>query len=258
MKTFSSRLIALRKERQMTQSNLAKAIHKTRSTVSGYETEGKEPDYETLCSLAEYFGVSTDYLLGIDDCRTHSEAVFINDTRNFKRHYDNLPPLIKQTAAKMYDSFYVLLSCDMMKNDEECLELYSDLFSLLQDSRAKIHNVIDSCDGQVTDPLLLSDLINLQNSLKNKLCTILDKLLQVDIDRAFEVKKEDTKYSEQKDVLDYIRFKKCRRPEAKGLKELDTEIMEQNISRAAFTPSVPDFTDESEEFMNKKNSPSKD
>lgn len=64
--------------------------------------------------------------------------------------------------------------------------------------------------------------------------------------------------SEQKDVLDYIRFKKHRRPQAKGLKELDAEIMEQNLSRAAFTPSVPDFTDENEEFMNKKNSPSKD
>ena len=198
MKTFSSRLIALRKERQMTQSDLAKAIHKTRSTVSGYETEGKEPDYEMLCSLAEYFGVSTDYLLGIDDCRTHSEAVFINDTKSFKRHYDGLPPLVKQTVAKMYDSFYVLLSRDMMKNNEERLALYSDLFSLLQDSRAKIRNAIDSCGGQVTDPLLLSDLMNLQNSLKNEVCAVLDKLMQADIDTAFEVKKEDLEYSERK------------------------------------------------------------
>lgn len=198
MKTFSSRLIALRKERQMTQSDLAKAIHKTRSTVSGYETEGKEPDYEMLCSLAEYFGVSTDYLLGIDDCRTHSEAVFINDTKNFKRHYDSLPPLVKQTVAKMYDSFYVLLSRDMMKNNEERLVLYSDLFSLLQDSRAKIRNAIDSCGGQVTDPLLLSDLMNLQNSLKNEVCAVLDKLMQADIETAFEVKKEDLEYSERK------------------------------------------------------------
>lgn len=198
MKTFSSRLIALRKERQMTQSDLAKAIRKTRSTVSGYETEGKEPDYEMLCSLAEYFGVSTDYLLGIDDCRTHSEAVFINDTKNFKRHYDSLPPLVKQTVAKMYDSFYVLLSRDMMKNNEERLALYSDLFSLLQDSRAKIRNAIDSCGGQVTDPLLLSDLMNLQNSLKNEVCAVLDKLMQADIDTAFEVKKEDLEYSERK------------------------------------------------------------
>lgn len=198
MQTFSSRLIALRKERQMTQADLAKAIHKTRSTVSGYETEGKEPDYEMLCSLAEYFGVSTDYLLGRADTRTHSEAVFINDTKNFKKHYDGLPPLVKQTVAKMYDSFYVLLSRDMVKNNEERLQLYSELFALLQGCRAKIRNAIDSCDGQVTDPLLLSDLMSLQNSLKNDVCALLDKLMQADIDTAFEVKKDDLAYSERK------------------------------------------------------------
>lgn len=198
MQSFSTRLIALRKERQMTQADLAKAIHKTRSTVSGYETEGKEPDYEMLCSLAEYFGVSTDYLLGRVDARSHSEAVFINDTKNFKKHYDGLPPLLKQTVAKMYDSFYVLLSRDMVKNNEERLQLYSELFALLQDSRAKIRNAIDSCDGQVTDPLLLSDLMSLQNSLKNDVCASLDKLMQADIDTAFEVKKDDLEYSERK------------------------------------------------------------
>lgn len=198
MQSFSTRLIALRKERQMTQADLAKAIHKTRSTVSGYETEGKEPDYEMLCSLAEYFGVSTDYLLGRADTRTHSEAVFINDTKNFKKHYDGLPPLVKQTVAKMYDSFYVLLSRDMVKNNEERLQLYSELFALLQDSRAKIRNAIDSCDGQVTNPLLLSDLMFLQNSLKNDVCALLDKLMQADIDTAFEVKKDDLAYSEGK------------------------------------------------------------
>lgn len=198
MQSFSTRLIALRKERQMTQADLAKAIHKTRSTVSGYETEGKEPDYEMLCSLAEYFGVSTDYLLGRVDARSHSEAVFINDTKNFKKHYDGLPPLLKQTVAKMYDSFYVLLSRDMVKNNEERLQLYSELFALLQDSRAKIRNAIDSCDGQVTDPLLLSDLMSLQNSLKNDVCALLDKLMQADVDTAFEVKKDDLGYSERK------------------------------------------------------------
>lgn len=198
MEKFSQRLIALRKERNMTQSDLAKAIHKTRSTVSGYETEGKEPDYGMLCSLAAFFGVSTDYLLGVDDTRTHSEAVFINDTKNFKRHYDALPPLVKQSVAKMYDSFYVLLSRDMMKNNEERLGLYEELFSVLQRSRAQIRNSIDACDGQVTDPLLLSDLMSAQNSLKNDVCALLDKLLQADIDTAFEVKKDDLGLSDKK------------------------------------------------------------
>lgn len=195
---FSSRLVALRKERQMTQSDLANALHKTRSTISGYETEGKEPDYEMLCSLAKYFGVTTDYLLGAADNRTHSEVVFINDTNNFKRHYDNLPPLLKQTVAKMYDSFYLLLSRDMQKNNAGRLEVYAELFSLLQSSRAEIRKTIDSCDGQVGDPLLLSDLIALQNSLKTDVAAVLDKLMQADIDTAFEVKKGDLTSSERK------------------------------------------------------------
>lgn len=186
---FSSRLVALRKERQMTQSDLAKALHKTRSTISGYETEGKEPDYEMLCALAKYFGVTTDYLLGAAENRTESEVVFINDTNNFKCHYDALPPLTKQTVAKMYDSFYLLLSRDMQNNNAGRLEVYAELFALLQSSRAEIRRLIDSCNGQVTDPLLLSDLMSLQNGLKTDMAALLDKLMQADVDTAFEVKK---------------------------------------------------------------------
>ena len=64
MQKFSTRLISLRKEHGMTQKDLAQLIQKKRSTVSGYETEGKEPDLETVCFLASHFDVSTDYLLG--------------------------------------------------------------------------------------------------------------------------------------------------------------------------------------------------
>lgn len=34
------------------------------STISQYETGKRQPDYETLLKLSEYFGVSVDYLLG--------------------------------------------------------------------------------------------------------------------------------------------------------------------------------------------------
>ena len=198
MKIFSQRLIALRKERDMTQADLAKAIHKTRSTVSGYETEGKEPDYEMLCSLAQFFGVSVDYLLGVEDSRTHSDVFFVNDSINFKKHYDALPVLLRMRVAKIYDDFYLLLHKDMVKHSEERLALYGELFSVLQSNRAEIRKAVDSCDGQVTDPLLLSNLMALQNTLKNDVAALLDKLLQADIDTAFEVKKDDLAFSEKK------------------------------------------------------------
>lgn len=91
MQKFSNRLISLRKEHGLTQEELAKIIKKTRSSVSGYETEGKEPDLETVCLMANYFGVSTDYLLGYSDRPSHTEDVFYNDTVNFKKHFENLP-----------------------------------------------------------------------------------------------------------------------------------------------------------------------
>ncbi len=68
--TFAERLKQLRKEKGLTQEELALIISKNRSTVAGYETERKEPDHETLKKLADYFEISVDYLLGRTDIRT--------------------------------------------------------------------------------------------------------------------------------------------------------------------------------------------
>lgn len=194
---FANRLVALRKGRQMTQSDLAKALNKSRSTISGYEIEGKEPDYAALVAIAKYFGVTTDYLLGASDCPTHSEAVFINDTQNFKKHYESLPPLMKQSVAKLYDNFYLLLSRDMQLHNAERLDVYGELFSALRSGRSEIRKSIDKCGGQVTDPLLLSDLMALQSGLKNEVAALLDKLMQADIDTAFKVKKGEIGLSDK-------------------------------------------------------------
>ena len=103
MSRFSNRLISLRKEQKMTQSDLAKLLGKQRSTVSGYETDGKEPDFDTLCTLADHFEVSVDYLLGRDDERRHADVVFRNDNANFKRHYDALPADLKPVVTEILD-----------------------------------------------------------------------------------------------------------------------------------------------------------
>ena len=122
----------------------------------------------------------------------------MNDSINFKKHYDALPPLLRHKVAQIYDSFYLLLNRDMVKQNEDRLALCGELMSVLQSGRAEIKKAVDSCDGQVTDPLLLSNLMALQNTLKNDVCALLDKLMQADIDTAFEVKKEDLAYSERK------------------------------------------------------------
>lgn len=189
MQKFSNRLISLRKERGLTQEDVAKLINKKRSTVSGYETEGKEPDLETICVFAKYFGVSTDYLLGNSDERNHVETVFYNDKVNFERHFKSLPAELRPVVAKCFDSFYLLLGRDMQLSRPERLRIYEELLHTLQSLRADIHKFIEASGGAVTDPVALSDLMAMQSQLKNEVSTLLDKLMQADMEIAFNIKK---------------------------------------------------------------------
>lgn len=189
MQKFSDRLISLRKERGMTQEELAKAINKKRSTLSGYETEGKEPDLELVCFLAKYFGVSTDYLLGYSDERNHVEQVFFNDTVNFERHFRSLPAELRPVVAQCFDSFYLLLGRDIQLARPERLRVYQELLHTLQSLRADIRKAIEASGGAVADPVALSDLMAMQSQLKNAISALLDKLMQADMEVAFNVKR---------------------------------------------------------------------
>lgn len=189
MQKFSDRLISLRKERGMTQEELAKAINKKRSTLSGYETEGKEPDLELVCFLAKYFGVSTDYLLGYSDERNHVEQVFFNDTVNFERHFKALPAELRPVVAQCFDSFYLLLGRDIQLARPERLRVYQELLHTLQSLRADIRKAIEASGGAVADPVALSDLMAMQSQLKNAVSALLDKLMQADMEVAFNVKR---------------------------------------------------------------------
>lgn len=61
---FPNILKTLRKNKGLTQKELAKIINITDSTVSKYERGDLEPNNETLLELANFFNVSIDYMLG--------------------------------------------------------------------------------------------------------------------------------------------------------------------------------------------------
>lgn len=201
MQKFSNRLISLRKERGLTQEDLAKLINKKRSTVSGYETEGKEPDLETVCVFAKYFGVSTDYLLGNSDERNNVETVFYNDKVNFERHFKSMPAELRPVVAKCFDSFYLLLGRDMQLSRPERLQVYQELFQTLQSLRAGIRKAVEASGGAITDPLALSELMAMQSQLKNEVCALLDKLMQADMEIAFRLKKDAGAGSSEKSAM---------------------------------------------------------
>lgn len=61
---FGQRLRELRTGKDMTQLTLAHLLNVDRTTVVNWECGKREPDFEMLIKIADYFGVTCDFLLG--------------------------------------------------------------------------------------------------------------------------------------------------------------------------------------------------
>ena len=67
MKIFQERLIELRKLNKLTQREMAEYLQIAQPSYIRYEHGTSQPSLETLVKLADYFDVSTDYLLGREE-----------------------------------------------------------------------------------------------------------------------------------------------------------------------------------------------
>ena len=74
---LSQRLKGLRATKDMTQADLAKLLGITQQAVAKWETGKAEPDNETLKKLADYFHVSTDYILGHNTTAEDMKAILM-------------------------------------------------------------------------------------------------------------------------------------------------------------------------------------
>lgn len=70
MLKLSERLHSLRKERKLTQENAANEMGIALRSYRRYESGEREPTASVLVQMADYYGVTTDYLLGRSEKRT--------------------------------------------------------------------------------------------------------------------------------------------------------------------------------------------
>ena len=64
---FAEQFHALRVERNIGQVQLAKELDVGKSIISYWEQGKSEPTLSKLIAIAKYFGVSIDYLVGLED-----------------------------------------------------------------------------------------------------------------------------------------------------------------------------------------------
>ena len=67
MDIFCERLRELRKDLNLSQKQLADILKTTNSSVCDWERGRSQPDLVTLAKIANFFDVTADYLLGLED-----------------------------------------------------------------------------------------------------------------------------------------------------------------------------------------------
>ena len=66
MVDFGEKVRALREAKGLSQVQFAELLGVTKGMISAYETSVRMPSYKVLIRIARLFGVSTDYLLGLE------------------------------------------------------------------------------------------------------------------------------------------------------------------------------------------------
>ena len=70
---FAERLKSLRKEQNLTQQKIAEKLNISRGSYAQWEAQRTQPSSKSLETLANFFDVSTDYLLGNTDIKNQNQ-----------------------------------------------------------------------------------------------------------------------------------------------------------------------------------------
>ena len=94
------RLRELRKSKDLTQAQVADGINCTPAAYNRYETGERQPPIDALTKLADYFGVSLDYLVGRAPIR---DSALSNYEIEFIKKLRSVPDSVREDAMDFLD-----------------------------------------------------------------------------------------------------------------------------------------------------------
>ena len=115
---FAERIKELRKEKGITQIDLAEAVGLSKGTVAMWEVDKREANFDTLNKLSDYFQVSIDYLLG----RSNDRSQKAYEDELVERMLGPDPKECVEEFFKL-DEFGIRAVMDLIKNEyKRCVE----------------------------------------------------------------------------------------------------------------------------------------
>lgn len=183
MATFAERLKELRKSKGMTQEKFAENFFITKSAVSKYENGINTPESKLLQNMADFFEVSTDYLLGRTDDKNFKNLFSGTNALNkafesFKENSNiNLNGIDTTTVDKYnlnfinnIDEHYPLLISKIDKNKEYFLvRVCGNGMNMLfpDDSEVLVEKCTEFINGSIAVILLPDNELTIKKVVKN-------------------------------------------------------------------------------------------
>lgn len=124
MAEFGDMLSELRHDRNLTQAELALEIYVTPGTISNYESNVHYPDVEKLKQLADFFNVTTDYLLGRSKCSLSPSILEqeVSDGRRWSeiiKEVQSLSPNRQRTLSLILNDMKTATIIETLKKDKD-------------------------------------------------------------------------------------------------------------------------------------------
>ena len=91
---MQNRIRELREDRDLRQIDVAEKTGIDQRTLSNYETGKTNPDSFAIIQLAKFYGVSTDYLLGVTDMNIHDMQDVSAELKKISARLDSLQKYI--------------------------------------------------------------------------------------------------------------------------------------------------------------------
>ena len=101
MAEIKDRIVSLRNEKNITQSQLAEELNISPSAIGMYEQGRRKPSYELLEEICDYFNVDMDYLMGRSDIKNRYQVGLKYDWENKKEENNIFSQLTEDELAKL-------------------------------------------------------------------------------------------------------------------------------------------------------------
>lgn len=110
--TFGERLYELRRNRNISQEELAELLDVSRQSISKWENDKAYPEMTRLLFMSEYFDVSLDYLMrGLEGDKSNEDIVVSYKAKNMIMIWNSFISNLSDKQRKLMMVLYILLIC---------------------------------------------------------------------------------------------------------------------------------------------------